>query len=41
MAKNNANDSLSQKSQKEHNASLKNKDIAGDKKLTGPNHPST
>ena len=41
VAKNNSNDSLAQKQQKEHNQSLKNKDISGDKKLTGVNHPST
>ncbi|WP_425059213.1 hypothetical protein SCACP_38900 [Sporomusa carbonis] len=41
MAKNNSNDSLAQKRAKEQNQNLKNKDISGDKHLTGPNHPST
>lgn len=41
MAKNNANDSLAQQRAKEQNKNLKNKNIHGDKHLTGPNHPST
>lgn len=44
MAKHNANDandSAAQKRAKEQNQHLKNKDVGGNKHLTGPNHPST
>ncbi|WP_281289490.1 hypothetical protein [Sporomusa termitida] len=41
MAKNNTNDSAAQQRAKEQNKNLKNKDINGNKHLTGPNHPST
>ncbi|WP_371374172.1 hypothetical protein [Sporomusa aerivorans] len=41
MARNNTNDSLAQQQQKKQNQNLKNKDMSSDKKLTGPNHPST
>jgi hypothetical protein len=37
----NMNDSLAQKEAKEQNRNLRNKNISGDKHLTGPNHPST
>ncbi|SDE56267.1 hypothetical protein [Sporomusa acidovorans] len=41
MAKNNANDSIAQKRAKAQNQSLKNKEVTGDKHLSGPNHPAT
>jgi hypothetical protein len=41
LAQKNSNDSLAQKQQKEQNQQLKNKDVSGDKKITGPNYPST